>query len=92
MQAARNQSHRSAAARCTAPWCDQAAQFARVRTKTLGIWGREDRVNPLEIGLQLLRDIPDCRLLVFRECGHWAQIEHATEFNRTALEFLAAAA
>lgn len=92
VRAARNESHRSAAARSTAPWRDQAGEFARVRAKTLVVWGREDRVNPLEIGLQLLRDIPDARLLVFRECGHWAQIEHAAEFNRVALEFLAAAA
>lgn len=92
VRAARNESHRNAAARSTAPWRDQTSEFTRIRAKTLVIWGREDRVNPLEIGLQLLRDIPDSRLLVFRECGHWAQIEHAAEFNRVALEFLAAAA
>ncbi|NMH97347.1 alpha/beta fold hydrolase [Pseudonocardia acidicola] len=90
-QAARNESHRDAAARSTALWRDQAEELARIRARTLIIWGREDRVNPLEIGLQLLRDIPGSRLLVFRECGHWAQIEHAAEFNRVALEFLAAA-
>lgn len=90
VRAARNEAHRIAAARSTAPWRDQANEFARIQARTLIVWGREDRVNPLEIGLQLLRDIPDSRLFVFRHCGHWAQIEHAAEFNRVALEFLAA--
>lgn len=91
VQAARKESHRNAAARSTAPWRDQTDEFSRIAAKTLIVWGREDRVNPLEIGLQLLRDIPDSRLHVFRNCGHWAQIEHEAEFNRIALEFLAAA-
>jgi pimeloyl-ACP methyl ester carboxylesterase len=62
----------------------------RIQARTLIVWGREDRVNPLEIGWRLLRDIPDARLLVFKNCGHWAQFEHADEFNRVVLEFLAA--
>jgi pimeloyl-ACP methyl ester carboxylesterase len=90
VQAARNEPHRQAAARSTAPWRDQTDEFSRIAARTLIVWGREDRVNPLEIGLQLLRDIPDSRLHVFRSCGHWAQIEHRTEFNRIALDFLAA--
>jgi pimeloyl-ACP methyl ester carboxylesterase len=65
-------------------------EFALIQARTLIVWGREDRVNPLEIGLQLLRDIPGSRLHVFRSCGHWAQIEHQEEFNRIALDFLAA--
>lgn len=91
VQGAQNPAHRDAAARSTAPWRDQTADFAQVRARTLIVWGREDRVNPVEIGLQILRDIPDSRLHVFRECGHWAQIEHQEEFNRIALDFLAAA-
>jgi pimeloyl-ACP methyl ester carboxylesterase len=90
VEAARNQAHRDAAARSTAPWRDQTGEFARIQARTLIVWGREDRVNPLEIGLLMLRDIPDSRLHVFRGCGHWAQIEHQDEFNRIAMEFLAA--
>lgn len=71
-----------------APWRDQEPELPRIAAKTLIIWGREDRVNPLEIGLLLLRDIPDSRLLVLRNCGHWAQVEHRDEFNRVALDFL----
>lgn len=90
VEAARNPAHREATAKSrSAPDRDQSDEFRRIAARTLIIWGREDRVNPLEIGLRLLRDIPDSRLLVFKNCGHWAQVEHADEFNRVALEFLA---
>jgi pimeloyl-ACP methyl ester carboxylesterase len=25
---------------------------------------------------------------IFPHCGHWAQVEHAAEFNRLVLDFL----
>lgn len=90
VEAANDPARRDAAARSTAPWRDQADEFKRIQARTLIVWGREDRVNPLEIGLLLLREIPDSRLHVFRDCGHWAQLEHPEEFNRIALDFLAA--
>ena len=88
VDAARNAGHRDAAARSTAPWRDQSQEFARIKAKTLITWGREDRVNPLEIGLFLFREIPESRMYIFKYCGHWAQIEHRDEFNRVALDFL----
>lgn len=60
----------------------------RVPHQTLIIWGRDDRVNPLDQGLILARQIPNARLLVLPKCGHWAQWEHADEFNRTVASFL----
>lgn len=86
--AAQNPEHRAAELASSAPWRDQTPEFSRVGAKTLLVWGREDRVNPLEIGLMQLRDIPDSRLYVIRNCGHWAQLEHQDEFNRVALDFL----
>lgn len=57
--------------------------------ETLIVWGREDRVNPLDQSLILMRQIPNARLLVMPKCGHWAQWEKADEFNRTVAAFLA---
>ncbi len=58
--------------------------------ETLIVWGREDRVNTLEGGMILMRQIPNARLLVFPKCGHWAQWEKADEFNRVLGDFLSA--
>lgn len=60
----------------------------RVQHETLIIWGREDRVNPMDGGLILMRQIPNARFLVMPKCGHWVQWEKADEFNRTVAAFL----
>ncbi|MEV7094438.1 4,5:9,10-diseco-3-hydroxy-5,9,17-trioxoandrosta-1(10),2-diene-4-oate hydrolase [Amycolatopsis sp. NPDC051045] len=60
----------------------------RLRQRVLLIWGREDRVNPLDGALLALKMIPRAQLHVFGGCGHWAQLEKFDEFNRLALDFL----
>jgi 4,5:9,10-diseco-3-hydroxy-5,9,17-trioxoandrosta-1(10),2-diene-4-oate hydrolase len=62
----------------------------RLRQRVLLIWGREDRVNPLDGALLALKTIPRAQLHVFGNCGHWAQLEKFDEFNRLALDFLGA--
>ena len=52
------------------------------------IWGREDRVNPLDGALTALKLIRRAQLHVFGGCGHWAQLEKFDEFNRLAISFL----
>ncbi|MFE0023934.1 4,5:9,10-diseco-3-hydroxy-5,9,17-trioxoandrosta-1(10),2-diene-4-oate hydrolase [Amycolatopsis sp. NPDC059021] len=63
----------------------------RLRQRVLLIWGREDRVNPLDGALLALKTIPRAQLHVFGGCGHWAQLEKFDEFNRLALDFLGSA-
>lgn len=60
----------------------------RLRQRVLLIWGREDRVNPIDGALVALKLIPRAQLHVFGRCGHWAQLEKFDEFNRIAQEFL----
>lgn len=60
----------------------------RLRQRVLLIWGREDRVNPVDGALVALKVIPPARLHVFGQCGHWAQLEKFAEFNRLAMDFL----
>jgi 4,5:9,10-diseco-3-hydroxy-5,9,17-trioxoandrosta-1(10),2-diene-4-oate hydrolase len=60
----------------------------RLRQRVLLIWGREDRVNPVDGALVALKLIPRAQLHVFGRCGHWAQLEKFAEFNRLAMDFL----
>ncbi|PRX51206.1 4,5:9,10-diseco-3-hydroxy-5,9,17-trioxoandrosta-1(10),2-diene-4-oate hydrolase [Prauserella shujinwangii] len=60
----------------------------RLRQRVLLVWGREDRVNPLDGALLALKTIPRAQLHVFGRCGHWAQLERFDEFNRLAIDFL----
>jgi 4,5:9,10-diseco-3-hydroxy-5,9,17-trioxoandrosta-1(10),2-diene-4-oate hydrolase len=61
----------------------------KLKHRTLLIWGREDRVNPLDGALIALKTIKRAQLHVFGGCGHWAQLEKFDEFNRLAIGFLA---
>lgn len=60
----------------------------KLRQRVLLIWGREDRVNPLDGALVALKLIPRAQLHVFGRCGHWAQLEKFAEFNRITRDFL----
>ena len=64
----------------------------RLRHRVLLIWGREDRVNPLDGALIALKQLRRAQLHVFGGCGHWAQLEKFDEFNELSLRFLAGGA
>lgn len=60
----------------------------RVPQKVLLVWGRDDRVAPMDSSFLMLQLLPDARLHVFSRCGHWAQWEKADEFNALVTAFL----
>jgi 4,5:9,10-diseco-3-hydroxy-5,9,17-trioxoandrosta-1(10),2-diene-4-oate hydrolase len=72
-------------AQLEALWRDE--RLARLPHETLILWGREDRVMPVDTGLLYAKIIPRARLFVMPQCGHWAQWEHADEFNRMVAGF-----
>jgi 4,5:9,10-diseco-3-hydroxy-5,9,17-trioxoandrosta-1(10),2-diene-4-oate hydrolase len=60
----------------------------KLKAKLLAIWGMDDRFGALDVGLQITRTVPDGRMHIFTKCGHWAQVEHAAEFNHLVIDFL----
>ena len=68
---------------------DYGPRLGEVGAPTLIIWGRDDRFVPLDIGLRLLWGLPNAQMHIFNRCGHWAQWEHAAQFNRMVRDFLA---
>lgn len=67
---------------------DFGSRLGEISAETLVIWGRDDRFVPMDIGLRLIRGIPNAQLHIFNKCGHWAQYEHADRFNHMVLDFL----
>ncbi len=65
-----------------------ADQLSSIKAKTLVVWGRDDRCVPLDAGLRLTWALPEAQFHVFSRCGHWAQWEHADDFNRLSTGFL----
>jgi pimeloyl-ACP methyl ester carboxylesterase len=63
--------------------------LARVKAPTRMVWGREDRIVPVECGALYQKAIPGSDLVVIDNCGHSPQVEKPEEFVNAALEFLA---
>lgn len=63
-------------------------RLAGIPVPALLIHGRDDRVVHYENGLRLAALIPNSRLYLINRCGHWAQVEHAEEFNRVVTDFI----
>ena len=61
----------------------------RVNVPTRMVWGRQDRIVPVECGSIYQEAIPGSELVVIENCGHSPQVEKPDEFVKTALEFLA---
>lgn len=64
-------------------------QYRTIEQPVLLLWGREDRVTPLEIGERLSRELPGARLVVYPGCGHFPMIEHSRQSTAELARFLA---
>ena len=60
----------------------------RVANRTLIVWGREDRIVPVECGEQYRRLLPNATLTVLDACGHLPPLEQPERFARLVLDFL----
>ena len=67
---------------------DLGDQLHKVACPALIVWGMDDRFGALDIGLLMLRKFQNARMHIFSKCGHWAQVEHADEFNALVLDFM----
>ncbi|WP_246210360.1 alpha/beta fold hydrolase [Nocardioides piscis] len=64
------------------------SEVRSIGVPALLIHGRDDRVVHFENSLRLVSMIANSRLVLINRCGHWAQIEHAEEFNRLVADFV----
>ena len=60
----------------------------KINQPTLIVWGKQDKVIPLEHAYFAKERIPNSQLHVFDPCGHMPQFERPEEFNNLVLEFL----
>lgn len=64
------------------------AHLRRVECPTLLLWGRHDRLLPLQIGEYYAANIPGARLEVFENCGHMLPFEKTEQFVESTAAFL----
>jgi pimeloyl-ACP methyl ester carboxylesterase len=63
-------------------------ELAKLRKKSLLLWGAQDRGVSIERGLLLFQLIPHCEFHLFDGCAHWVQWDQAERFNRLVADFL----
>jgi 2-hydroxymuconate-semialdehyde hydrolase len=76
-------------------WVDDlalsGAELAAIGQPVLLVHGRDDQVVPWRVSsAQLVDLLPDARLHVLANCGHWTMIEKTAEFLAVVRPFLAA--
>ena len=64
------------------------AQYKTITVPVLIIWGQEDEVVPLTVGLNFKRDIPDSQLVVLPHCGHIPLEEEPLATRQAIMDFL----
>lgn len=79
------------ARQCVPPNTEELiSELSRITVPTFILWGREDKVIPIEVGESLHQLIPNSKLEVLEECGHIPQEEKPEETVALISEFLAA--
>jgi len=58
-----------------------------IEQPTLLIWGEDDPEIPLAHGRWVLDEIPNSRLIIFRDCGHMPMEEYPPEFIQVLTSF-----
>jgi pimeloyl-ACP methyl ester carboxylesterase len=67
---------------------DRVSRDAHLITQpSLILWGETDREVPLRDGERLQQEIPNSRLIIFRECGHLPHEEYPERFTELITDF-----
>lgn len=66
----------------------EPAEFARIRARTLVIWGGRDPLLPLSIGERMAKAIPGSQIIVFDDAAHSSMLELPTRFDTVVSHFL----
>lgn len=64
------------------------ARLGELKHEVLMLWGRDDRVTPVESALFAARRLRNVDLRIFSRCGHWVMVERKDAFERSVVDFL----
>jgi len=62
-----------------------------VKVPALVVWGRHDRVVPLDAGEQYAKALPQARLAIVEGAGHFVDMEQPDELAKLVVDFCAGA-
>jgi 2-hydroxy-6-oxonona-2,4-dienedioate hydrolase len=65
-------------------------RLARISVPTLVVWGHDNPFGDVPEARAMHEAIAGSELILYAECGHWPQHEHAAEYNAASIAFLRA--
>lgn len=65
-----------------------AALLPDIHTKTLLIWGEDDKITPPDVAQEFKRLLPQASLVMLSQCGHAPMMERPAAFNIALETFL----
>jgi proline-specific peptidase len=71
-----------------APHLDLRPSLPRIKVPSLVLVGRHDFITNVAMAREMVKHIPDARLEIFENSGHFALIEEPEKFNRVVKQFL----
>ena len=63
-------------------------RLGEITCPALTLWGLNENMMPDSGIMRLAKGLPNGRMVLVPQCGHWVMIEHRELFNRTVLDFL----
>jgi 4,5:9,10-diseco-3-hydroxy-5,9,17-trioxoandrosta-1(10),2-diene-4-oate hydrolase len=60
----------------------------KIKIPTLLMWGRGDKMIPIEYAQEFLGSIRNCKFLELKGVGHVPHVEHPQLFTDSVIEFL----
>lgn len=63
-------------------------RLADIHCPCLVFWGINEKMMPETGIMKLAKHLPQVRVVLVSDCGHWVMVEHADLFNRYCMDFL----
>jgi pimeloyl-ACP methyl ester carboxylesterase len=60
----------------------------QIKTKSLLVWGENDKVTPVAVAMEFKRLMPQADLYLLEKCGHAPMMERPKEFNKLVESFI----
>lgn len=67
---------------------NMSERLGEIKCPALGFWGINEKLMPESGILRLAKGMPQMRMILVPQAGHWVMIEHRDLFNRMVLDFL----
>ena len=63
-------------------------KYRTIKKPSILLWGREDAVTMLRFGERLSKELPDAKLVIYPQCGHFPMIEAESASTADLVTFL----